>query len=95
MAHRVPEWTRAEIHRRPDAETVEVPAGTFETMVYEVRVEGGREGSFHVETAYPHRIVAWSLLPDERGELTGTLRAPYWQLHDNGEESFLGELGLE
>ncbi len=95
LFHTETAWTSAIIRRQPDTVEVEVPAGTFTTSVYELQVEDGRSGRFHIEAAYPHRIVRWELRPDVRGELTGTLRVPYWQLNGNGNESFLERLGLE
>ena len=52
----------------------------------------GRTGSFHVERAYPHKIVRWSwadkagapgarLGGGDSGELTGSARLAYWNLH--------------
>ncbi len=95
LTHTAPAWTSAEIHRLPEPVTLEVPAGTFNTFVYEVRIDDGRTGRFHIEDAYPHRIVSWELAPDVRGDLTGSLRVPYWRLNANGNESYLRELGLE
>ena len=95
-------WQRAEIERLQEHESVEVPAGRFETMVYVVRAADGREGRFHIEAAYPHRIVRWAWSARsgssealETGELTGSERLTYWRLHDNGDETQLQGLGLE
>jgi hypothetical protein len=95
LAHQKPAWTEAEISRRPRNETVLVPAGEFSTRVVDIQVKDGKHGTFYLENAYPHRIVKWELAPDVRGELTGTLRVPYWTLHDNGGESYLKDLGLK
>lgn len=98
MGHRPPSWSGAQIERLADAATIEVSAGSFETMVYSVAVEDGRMGIFHIELAYPHRIVRWEWSRDEHvleeAELTGSLRVPYWKLNKNGDESHLKELGL-
>ncbi|MHC4101240.1 MAG: hypothetical protein ACYSW1_10230, partial [Planctomycetota bacterium] len=59
LAHRQLAWTTAEIERRPGAESIEVPAGTFSTITYVVRTGDGREGRFHIEQQHPHRIVRW------------------------------------
>ncbi|MBN1477549.1 hypothetical protein JXA47_12410 [Candidatus Sumerlaeota bacterium] len=87
-------WTTAEIERQVETEIAEVPAGEFETIVYEVRVADGRTGRFNVELEYPHRIVRWDWR-SEIGELTGSERMAYWQLNGAGDESHLEALGLE
>jgi hypothetical protein len=98
LTHQPLAWTTAEIERLADPETVETPAGTFTAIVYVVRTAGGREGRFHVEHVYPHRIVRWAWGPGraaESGELSGTIRVKYWQLNGNGNERYLEELGLK
>ena len=102
MAHLPATWTRAEIERLTSPVRVEVPAGSFATTVYVVHVAGGRHGRFHIETAYPHRIVKWAwsapggpaIGGTDAGELTGTQRLAYWQLNHNGGERWLRQLGL-
>jgi hypothetical protein len=93
LTHTKMNIVKAEISRREDGERVEVPAGSFETIVYDVDASG-RKGVFYVEAAYPHRIVRWELPPDVRGELTGAKRLQYWHLNKEGDESHLKELGL-
>ncbi len=105
LNHRPIGWTTARIERAAAAEHVEVPAGSFSTIAYSVTTAEGRLGRFSIEEAYPHRIVRWSWGADrpvlrppdgsETGELTGTLRVSYWQLHENGDERYLKELGLD
>ncbi|MHC4219433.1 MAG: hypothetical protein ACYSU7_13385 [Planctomycetota bacterium] len=97
LTHQRLEWTTAEIERRPAAESIEVPAGTFSTSLYIVRTDDGREGRFWIEQAHPHRIVRWEWGPGraaESGELTGSVRLKYWQLNGNGDERHLQPLGL-
>ncbi|MGD8413736.1 MAG: hypothetical protein PVF33_05865 [Candidatus Latescibacterota bacterium] len=93
LSHKRMETTMGKISRRGDTETIEVPAGKFDTIVYDVAA-AGRKGVFHVEKQYPHRIVRWELSPDVRGELTGSDRLQYWKLNREGDESYLKELGL-
>ncbi len=107
LAHQGLMWSSATLERLASAETVRVPAGTFATDVYVVRTGDHRQGRFHVEHAYPHRIVRWSWKADaangqasplggtDSGELTGTERLQYWKLHDPGDEKHLAHLGLE
>ncbi len=95
LAHKPLAWTTAEIERLTGSETIEVPAGKFETTVYTVKIADGREGKFYIEKAYSHRLVRWELLPDISAELTGSVRLQYWKLHDNGHESYLIDLGVQ
>jgi hypothetical protein len=92
--HSAIEYQKATITRAKDIESVTVPAGTFDVTRYEITIADGREGAFWIEAAYPHRIVRWSLLPDMMGELTGSARLKYWDLHENGDESYLDKIGL-
>ncbi|MDH3197175.1 MAG: hypothetical protein OEO21_02950 [Candidatus Krumholzibacteria bacterium] len=94
LSHQPPRWTQATITRAAEAQTVAVPAGTFATMLYDVRGGDGRTGQFWVEEAWPHRIVKWSLPPDLSGELLGTKRLAYWKLNGEGGERHLAEIGL-
>jgi hypothetical protein len=93
LQHRPLGWTTATIERLEEPETVEVPAGVFETIVYEVRVAGGRNGHFHIESDYPHRIVRYDW-GDESAELLGSERMAYWRLNGEGDESRLERIGL-
>ncbi len=106
LGHRAGGWSTAEIARLPRVERVQVPAGTFDCDVYTVRPADGRQGHFWIERAYPHRVIRWTWTPPARaqglmgrdgcdsGALAGTRRLPYWQLHGNGDESFLRDLGV-
>jgi hypothetical protein len=94
LAHKPPAWVGAEIYCAGEL-GVDVPAGKFTATLYKLKTVDGREGRFFVEKAYPHRIVRWELLPDVSAELTGTIREPYWKLHDNGHEKYLKDLGLK
>ena len=103
LAHLPLAWSTASIERLAEPEVISVPAGRIAADVYIVRTDG-REGRFHIERAHPHRIARWSSTATrgggraaeaaETGELTGTARLPYWQLHDNGHERYLKDLGL-
>ncbi|HXV13561.1 MAG TPA: hypothetical protein VEC56_05090 [Candidatus Krumholzibacteria bacterium] len=94
LSHQPLRWTQAVIKREAVQQSVTVPAGTFDAMLYDVRIGDGRTGQFFIEAAYPHRIVKWSLPPDVGGELTGSTRLPYWKLNSEGDESYLKEIGL-
>jgi len=81
LAHKPLAWATAEVSR--------------EGNVYTVKTDDGRTGKFTIEEAYPHHISRWEMLPDISAELTGTLRVQYWKLHNNGDESYLKQLGLK
>jgi len=95
LSHQPLRWTQATITRAAQAQTVTVPAGTFSTMLYDVRAGDGRSGQFWVEEVWPHRIVRWSLPPDVSGELLGSERLEYWKLNAEGGERHLSGIGLE
>jgi hypothetical protein len=95
LSHQPLAWLNAAVTRAPALQSIEVPAGKFETVVYNLSVADGRTGTFHVEYGYPHRIVRWDLPPDISAELTGTIHVPYWQLNKNGDEKYLADLGLK
>jgi len=106
LTHRPVAWTTATATRAPRPERIQVPAGAFEADVVTVRVADGREGRFWIEHAAPHRVLKWAWTPPPKatsrmgsdgadgGELTGSKRLPYWQLHGNGDERHLREIGL-
>ncbi|MGE5175394.1 MAG: hypothetical protein ACM3JJ_03385 [Hyphomicrobiales bacterium] len=106
LTHQPIVWTTAEIERGTGAITLLVPAGSFRTSLYTVRVADGREGRIWIERAAPHRIVKWAWSPPPRpatrmagdaadqGELAGSARLAYWTLHGPGDERYLRELGL-
>ena len=82
-----------------------VPAGTFPVIRYSIQIENGPRGLVHVESAYPHRIVRWEWPGAESdssrgrdgndsGELTGSARLKYWELHKEGDERKLARLGV-
>jgi len=93
LTHEPVNPTSATISRRVGVTVVEVPAGRFSVMVYDIKTDG-RNGVYYVETAYPHRIVRWELAPDIKGELTGSRRMQYWSLNDEGDEKHLEQLGI-
>ncbi len=95
LSHEPLSWEDAEIRRLSDTKTIDAPAGTFETIVYEIEASGGRTGTFFVDREYPHRIIRWEMFPDIKGELSGSKRLEYWKLNKVGDERYLGDLGLE
>jgi len=108
LTHRPLQWTQATLERGRNLEAVTVPAGRFEATRYTVRVKDGRQGSVWIERAYPHRVIRWewtsSAAPSghgwspqeglDSGELTGSARLRYWELHNPGDEKYLARIGL-
>jgi len=102
------QWGQATIERSRDVEAVGVPSGRFETTRYTVRVKNGPGGVFWIEQAYPHRVIRWQWSANpgsatggwspaeglDGGELTGSARLKYWELHRPGDEKYLAQLGL-
>lgn len=84
-----------------------VPAGEFIVVRWDLELTAGTETlrrAVFVEQAYPRRIIAWEgdvfsfrgLEPSkERAELTGTVRAPYWEQNRLGDEALRKQLGLK
>jgi hypothetical protein len=107
LTHQPLEWATATIERLAGAQSLKVPAGTFSVTVYSVKTADGREGLFHVERAYPHRLVQWEWKQtlgkggrwagdsNDSGKLAGSARLEYWKLHGNGDERYLKGLGLQ
>jgi hypothetical protein len=59
LTHQPLQWSEARIQHLPAARSITVPAGRFETNVYVVRLPSGAEGTFFIETRYPHRVIRW------------------------------------
>ena len=101
LTHQPNRWVETRIERLPAPRTVVVPAGRFQAEVYVVSMTKGAEGTFFIESRYPHRILRWVWThgpsqrdADESGELTGSQRLEYWKLHGEGDERSLAKLGL-
>ncbi|MEK7315098.1 MAG: hypothetical protein AAB011_02880 [Candidatus Eisenbacteria bacterium] len=105
LAHRPLAWVSATVERAAKPERVKVPAGTFAANRYLVKTTDSRLGTFWVERDYPHRVVRWSWSAVagsvgraseamESAELAGSARLPYWELHGEGQETYLKTLGL-
>lgn len=93
FAHAEASWLEAQLSRAPRPTSIEVPAGRFEVERFTVAV-GQQRWSYDIERAQPHRLIRWQGPDGELGELTGSIREPYWRLHDNGHEQVRARLGL-
>lgn len=70
------------------------------TEVVEWTVDAGEQSwNFTVEKAYPHKILAYSHRVKntlvENATLKKSVRLPYWELHDGGEEKYLKQLDMQ
>ena len=69
-------------------ETIQVPAGSFETYRVEVaRPEGSDR--YYVEAAFPHLLVELETAQGRLYRLKKTLRLDYWNHHAVGDEQLL------
>lgn len=93
FAHQEPAWTRA-TWSRGAAEDVTVPAGVFRTVPVTATPTAGVGYTWYVEEAAPRRIIKWTRPNGEVAELTGSIRAPYWDQNAEGFERMRSELGL-
>ncbi len=93
FSHRRPQWSAARIEADPGLATVTVPAGTFAVHAVSATL-GGITTTWQVESAPPHRIVAWSRTDGEQAELVASQRLAYWQLHGEADTAALSALGL-
>jgi hypothetical protein len=80
LEHQRQKWGEATIKRNGWSFTVEEKDGPTTTWT--------------VEEKAPHRIVSWKSSTGEAGRLLGSTRLPYWELHDNGGEKYLKQIGL-
>ncbi len=88
------EWTEVTLERRSDPQSIEVPAGTFQTNVCTATISGGRTWTFHVEQEAPYRIVRWQCTGGSSGQLVRTERIAYWNRKGTDGIRDLEKLGL-
>lgn len=60
---------------------------------YTAAVEGGVTFTFHVEAAWPHRLLGWEGTDGESAVLRGVDRMPYWALNHPGDEAAAARIG--
>jgi hypothetical protein len=95
LNHKPVDMLTAVLSRDAAVSKVTVPAGTFEVRRATVEISGGPTWKIAVETAAPHRIIEWERNDGEKASLLGSERLEYWNLHGEGQESFLARLGLK
>lgn len=94
LEHKPLQWSTASVARDAEPSEVEVPAGEFTVDVYTVRSPGRPALTVQVETAWPHRIVAWQTAAGEKAALLGSERMQYWKLTSREDRARLEALGL-
>jgi len=65
----------------------------WEAWKWTVRKDGA-VAAYYVETAHPHKLLAWEDSRGEKGGLIKSLRSTYWEKHGNKDEPLRKELGL-
>ena len=101
LRHQPWAWDRATLRRQAEVTSAAVPAGSFdevEVLQAEVRSDAGdRTYTFYVDAAEGgnRRLLKLERSDGYQMELRGSERLPYWQLHDEGDETSLEGLDLE
>ena len=75
--------------------TAEDRVRNVESFDYVVEEQGGATTTFTLESAYPHRILAWRSSGGESGRILGSARLAYWKLNGPGGEAELARIGLK
>jgi hypothetical protein len=94
LEHRRQSWGEATFRRSREVAPVATALGRLPSFTVTVEEKDGPTTTFTVEAAAPHRLLGWKSSTGEAGRLLGSARLAYWQLHDNGGEKYLKELGL-
>lgn len=94
LLHVAPAWGEATVSRAAATTTVKTALGTLRAVTYTVAEKGGDTITFTVEEAAPHRILAWKSSSGESGQILGSARLAYWNMHQNGGEAALKRLGI-
>lgn len=95
LLHRPLAFTEATITRARLPLAHKMPTGELQVITYTVTIRDGDRASFQFAAAPPHRLVHYRWDSGEEATLLGSTRLPYWQLHDNGQQALLKQLGLE
>jgi hypothetical protein len=94
LEHRRQEWREATLRRSAGASATPSALGKLDAFTITVEEKDGPTTTWTVEAAAPHRLLGWKSSTGEAGRLLGSTRLAYWELHDNGGERYLKELGL-
>ena len=94
LLHKPFTWQSIRVSKAATPESMKTVLGQVQVYRWTVRTPYLGTYTYFVESAWPRRIVRWSSDTGESGVLTGSARLPYWQLHDNGGEKYLKDLGF-
>jgi hypothetical protein len=94
LLHQPLAFTEAVLARLSAPLPIKTPAGEFTVISYTVSVRGGDRATFHFAATPPYHLIHYRWDSGEEATLLGMTRLPYWQLHDNGHEALLKQLGL-
>ena len=92
--HEPLKWSPTAFLRDSGAQTIRVPAGSFEVEVFRTRHRDGSWKAYYVEKESPKRIVRWETSEGEKAELLGSDRLKYWEMNGEGGEAALTRLGV-
>ena len=94
LLHQPLAFTEASIARARPPLGYKTPTGEVQVIAYTVAIRNGDRAVFQFAAAPPHRLVHYRWDSGEEATLLGSTRLPYWQLHDNGQEDLVKQLGL-
>ena len=94
LLHRPLAFTEATIARARAPLNHQTPTGEIQVIAYTVTIRDGDRATFKFAAAPPHRLIHYRWDSGEEATLLGSTRLPYWQLHDNGHQVLLKQLGL-
>jgi hypothetical protein len=94
LLHRRLEWKKGRIARSKEVKREATPLGEIEVETWTIEVGDGDRYEYDVEHAAPRRLIAWRGPDQETGQLLGSTRLKYWELHNNGDEKWLSQIGL-
>lgn len=94
LRHQPPQPFESSVKWSEKSRQLTVPAGAFDVLDASYVRADGKSCTFSLETAYPHRIIAWSCEDGEAAKMTGSQRIAYWGTHAEGDEKLLSGLGL-
>ncbi|MEW5848620.1 MAG: hypothetical protein AB2A00_07385 [Myxococcota bacterium] len=95
LLHKPAQPEPATFTRSGGGEKLSVPAGAFDVEKYTLTMAQGGTMHWWVERAEPRKVIAWEHVGQDRAEMTGSFRDPYWQHHNHGDEALLKKLGLK
>jgi hypothetical protein len=88
------DWGEAVLRRSKSDAAVHTTLGELRAFTITVAEKGGVTTTWTIESAAPHRILAWQGSDGEEARITGSTRLAYWQLNHLGDERYRKQLGL-